>query len=198
MSYGQESVNREAEDRERQNQNKNDPDFPGQRKKKAGKGDVLHEILRVELRSGEHFAVDITGDQYGYVDQPVTEWNAYRHSRVKEIFLSLPAPEPLGIVEVTNYSQQAMTTLAGKLLTDSNGLVNLDMLQTMCLHILEWQADGGMSMEHFWKLPEEEFLTRRNDLLSYVEWMFHSDPQQVYFTLNGRCLRQLIHGPWFR
>jgi hypothetical protein len=33
------------------------------------------EVLKVTLRSGEVFAIDLAAAQYGYFNQPVVEWN---------------------------------------------------------------------------------------------------------------------------
>ena len=33
------------------------------------------EVLKITLRSGEMFAIDLAAAQYGHYDQPVVEWN---------------------------------------------------------------------------------------------------------------------------
>ncbi|KAI5197489.1 hypothetical protein E4T39_07286 [Aureobasidium subglaciale] len=38
--------------------------------------DFLHEVLRVRLQSGEAYAVDLTGAQYGWLE-PITEWGRF-------------------------------------------------------------------------------------------------------------------------
>jgi len=38
--------------------------------------DFLHEVLQVRLQSGEVYAIDLTGAQYGWYE-PITEWNRF-------------------------------------------------------------------------------------------------------------------------
>ncbi|KEQ71396.1 hypothetical protein M436DRAFT_74462 [Aureobasidium namibiae CBS 147.97] len=45
--------------------------------------DFLHEVLQVRLHSGEVYAIDFTGAQYGWYE-PITEWSRYS-LRCKEI-----------------------------------------------------------------------------------------------------------------
>lgn len=35
------------------------------------------EVLKVTMRSGEEFAIDLAAAQYGYFDTPVIEWAEY-------------------------------------------------------------------------------------------------------------------------
>ncbi|KAG9689042.1 palmitoyltransferase akr1, partial [Aureobasidium melanogenum] len=62
-------------------------------------GDFLHEVLQVHLNSGERYAIDLTGAQYGWFDKPITEWGEFTVNCV-EVIRSTPsgiAPKgPLG------------------------------------------------------------------------------------------------------
>lgn len=40
-----------------------------------------HEVLGVQLRSGEHFIIDATSAQFGFSDETVVPWEAYLESR---------------------------------------------------------------------------------------------------------------------
>ncbi|KAE8447846.1 hypothetical protein EG329_010075 [Mollisiaceae sp. DMI_Dod_QoI] len=157
-------------------------------------GDIIHEILKLELPSGEIFAVDIAGSQYGY-DEPILPWGKYERTRITRIFESKLAPQSQGVVEVDDCSMQSMMAIDQKMSKGSNGVVNLDILQAMCFHIIEWQAGSGVSLKKLWKLSEQKFLPKREDLLDYVEWKFHTPPHE-YFTVKGRKLSEQIKGKW--
>jgi hypothetical protein len=66
--------------------------------------------------------------------------------------------------------------------------ISWDHLEAMNLHILEWQADETFALKQLWKLPENEFLVKRADLVDYVEWVFHAVIEHPYFTVNGKRL----------
>ena len=46
--------------------------------------DYRHTLVRVKLKNGESYAVDMAGAQYGW-HEPVTPWQLYENSRVREI-----------------------------------------------------------------------------------------------------------------
>ncbi|KAG9518338.1 hypothetical protein KCV07_g5633, partial [Aureobasidium melanogenum] len=47
--------------------------------------EFLHEVLQVRLNSGERYAIDLTGAQYGWFDKPITEWGAFTVNCVEVI-----------------------------------------------------------------------------------------------------------------
>jgi hypothetical protein len=149
---------------------------------------ITHEILKVTLRSGEKFAIDIAGAQYGY-DDPVVEWEEYAQLRIFWIRSTDPPPQHGGILQVEDYSLEKMALLLQKI-SSVKPIRNIswDHLEAMNLHILEWQADERFALKQLWKLPENEFLVKRADLVDYVEWVFHAVIEHPYFTVNGKRL----------
>ncbi len=52
--------------------------------------------------------------------------------------------------------------------------VNGDILEGMSFHMLEWQYDEHLSIKAVLKLPEKQFLVKRDDLVDFIEWKYHS------------------------
>ena len=66
---------------------------------------IRHEVLKLTLRSGEEFVVDLACAQYGY-SEPVMRWEEYKELRV---LFEYPgswhsAPKPLGGLNGDEYS----------------------------------------------------------------------------------------------
>lgn len=60
--------------------------------------DFLHEVLQVRLQSGEVYAIDFTGAQYGWYE-PITEWDRFslRCTEITRItVLGIDGKRPLG------------------------------------------------------------------------------------------------------
>ncbi len=51
-----------------------------------------HTLLRVTLKSGESYAFDLTGAQFGYYDT-ITPWSLYEQSRAKEGSIAFSPPD---------------------------------------------------------------------------------------------------------
>jgi hypothetical protein len=54
--------------------------------KQEGKNDTPHNILKVDIRNGEVYALDLTGAQFRYYDA-VTPWEEYSNTRVERIIV---------------------------------------------------------------------------------------------------------------
>jgi hypothetical protein len=162
----------------------------------ADTGGITHEILKVTLRSGEKFAIDISGAQYGY-DDCVVQWKEYEQLRIFRIWSTDPPPQHGGILQLRDYSLEKMIYFMQKAGSLKPGGRNLswDILETMNLHILEWQADENLSINDLWKLPENQFLVKRADLVDYLEWMFRAVVEHPWYTANGKRLLE-IKGKW--
>ncbi|KAK6002283.1 hypothetical protein QM012_001921 [Aureobasidium pullulans] len=59
-------------------------------------GNFLHEVLQVRLHSGERYAIDLTGAQYGWFDKPVTEWDEFSSSCVEVVRTTPTCVAPKG------------------------------------------------------------------------------------------------------
>ena len=160
-------------------------------------GGVRHEVLQLKLRSGEVFAVDISGAQFGYYD-PVTPWTVYQQNRVLKVLNAASAPQPKKILQVDDYSIQKMIFLFQKARErkDPGRIIQLDLLETMNGHFLEWQADEHLSLKSLWTLPEKDFQKKHLDLVDYIEWKFHSVVEHPWYTEHGGQLAQQIKGRW--
>jgi hypothetical protein len=51
-----------------------------------GKNDTPHNILKVEIKNGEVYTLDLTGAQFGYYDA-ITPWEEYSNTRVERIIV---------------------------------------------------------------------------------------------------------------
>ncbi|KAF2217477.1 hypothetical protein CERZMDRAFT_92122 [Cercospora zeae-maydis SCOH1-5] len=51
----------------------------------APHGQAAHALYRVETLSGEQYAVDLSGPQYGILDRPVVPWTEYRDGYVEKV-----------------------------------------------------------------------------------------------------------------
>jgi len=115
----------------------------------------IHEILRVTLLSGEIFAVDISGAQYGYYDS-VIPWAEYEQRRVSQIVHVGPAPESHQHIEVNDYSSAKIGSVLLKLHQpkEKGRGTYKDHMEVINLKILEWQSGEKLSLQALWKLPE--------------------------------------------
>lgn len=161
----------------------------------ASSGDVIHEVLQVQLRAGGAFIVDLTGVLYGY-DQLVTPAAIYMNTRSTNNFNCVAADPPRRIVNVDDYSMSAMLANLRRMQEGHNELVNLATLQSMCGYTMELQAKSGVSLKSLWKLPQDQYLAKRDNLVDFVERKLHGPPVPRYFTVYGRLLRQQVRGRW--
>ncbi|KAI6716622.1 hypothetical protein JHW43_000881 [Diplocarpon mali] len=158
---------------------------------------VLHEMLKVTLRSGEAFAFDIAGAQYGY-PEPITPWKQYKEGRILNIVNTLSSPKSANLVDVEEYSLEKMAHLHRKMLSDEEHGMHMsgDTIATMAFHLVEWQMDEKMSLKDMWKLPEEKFHTKADDLVDFMEWKFNSVREKPWFTVRGQKLQQTVGSRW--
>ncbi|KAK6585058.1 hypothetical protein PZA11_001785 [Diplocarpon coronariae] len=158
---------------------------------------VLHEMLKVTLRSGEAFAFDIAGAQYGY-PEPITPWKQYKEGRILNIVNTISSPKSANLVDVEEYSLEKMAHLHRKMLSDEEHGMHMsgDTIATMAFHLVEWQMDEKMSLKDMWKLPEEKFHIKADDLVDFMEWKFNSVREKPWFTVRGRKLQQTVGSRW--
>jgi hypothetical protein len=165
-------------------------------------GGITHEMLKVTLRSGEVFAVDITGAQYGY-HEPVTPWTKYQNDRILFQYLESgqPAPRPYRLLQVNDYSLQKLIFFQKKMNGDKTAEEAIPfffagILKAMSFYILDWQGNEKLSLRDMWKLPEKTLCVKLNDLMDFVEWRFHSIVQHPWSTVNGKRLAAEHKHPW--
>ncbi|PVH75400.1 hypothetical protein DL98DRAFT_658105 [Cadophora sp. DSE1049] len=157
-------------------------------------GSSNHEIIKVTLRSGDAFAFDIAGAQYGYVE-PITAWKTYQEQRVLEIVKTSTAPKSKVLIQVDDYSLAKMLHLYMQVIsTNPHRTVSSDTMGAMNFHFLELQAHERLSLKAMWKLPDKKFQTKMTDMVNFMDWKFNSVPGKVYFTVNGRKQAQTLRG----
>lgn len=147
------------------------------------------------LRSGEDFAVDITGAQYGY-DDAITPWEEYVQLRIFDFVLT-PGPPATNFLQTDNCSLEDIVKLADKFFNYSpeGKQIHEGSLLGMNMGILNWQRYAQLSLKQLWKLPAAEFEIRQKDLIEYLEWSIHL-LKPKYTTENGRRLVQEVKGEW--
>ena len=122
-----------------------------------------HEIMKVTLKSGEVYAIDITGAQHGYYDA-VYLWDQYLQTRVKTVgkvmsFGSLKA----------KYCGPEWCDLPG-----CNGAikrVHKAFAEAFDHAVGEWQKKG-VKVAEMLRMGEEAFVRTREELIGYVAGVF--------------------------
>ena len=157
---------------------------------------IRHEVLKLTIRSGEQFAVDLACAQYGY-SEPVMRWKEYKELRVLFEYLGsgLSAPKALGRLDVDDYSVERMLFFWDKLQKSKKTSQAMDYLEAINLLMLEWQADEKLSIRKLLKLPEQQFQRKKNDLVDYLDWKL-DNPEKKYFTVSGRRLKEQRPRNW--
>jgi hypothetical protein len=155
-------------------------------------GGIRHEVLKLTLRSGEQFVVDIACAQYGY-SEPVMRWKEYKELRVLFEYpgSGLCVPKALGVLDVHDYSLERMFFFSDKMQSGKEivGSQAMDYLEAINIFMLEWQADEKLSIKALLKLPEPQFQRKKNDLVDYLDWKL-DNPEKKYFTISGRRLKE--------
>ncbi|KAL2060846.1 hypothetical protein VTL71DRAFT_8898 [Oculimacula yallundae] len=161
-------------------------------------GGPTHEIIKVTLRSGEEFAIDITAPQYGCSDI-VVPWKLYEGQRVLQVVSKVPAPRSIGLLQYEDYTIHAMIR-AYQLMqskTRQNKSVDGDTISAMNFHFLEWQTDEGQGLKTMVKLSNTRFERKMTDLVNFMHWKFNSVPDQIWGTVNGKKQAQTLrNGKW--
>jgi hypothetical protein len=161
-------------------------------------GGIRHEVLKLTLRSGERFVVDLACAQYGY-SEPVMRWKEYNELRVLFEYpgSGLCAPKALGQLDVDDYSLERMFFVFDKMLNGKKvpGSQAMDYLEVINGLMLEWQAEEKLSIKGLLKLSEPQFQRKKNDLVDYLDWRLDF-PHKEYFTVSGRRLKEQWPQRW--
>ena len=122
--------------------------------------DFTHRILRIELKTGEIFAVDLSGAQYGY-RETVMPWISYLQSRLGTSSEDGVELHPLGkTLEITQVAS------AGPGLFGIIMRLSYDYAQVVNAAYTEF--DQHCPLEQMFKLPQKEFERKRDQLLSSI------------------------------
>ena len=136
-----------------------------------------HTILRVTLKSGERYAIDLTGAQYGY-QEDCMPWDDYFATRVE------------AIVDIKPHGH-AKDRLANEARSKGFPLSLLQGLgayfaNDLRLSIVMWEKSGG-DTKVLLTLPEKEFKAKKEDLLGLVKRLMKQSRED-----------SIQHGSWCR
>ena len=77
---------------------------------------ITHEVMKLTMRSGEEFVVDLACAQYGYAE-PVMRWKEYKELRILFEYpgSGLPLRKSFGTLQVDDYSIDRMVFFWNKM-----------------------------------------------------------------------------------
>ncbi|ESZ92096.1 hypothetical protein SBOR_7511 [Sclerotinia borealis F-4128] len=159
-----------------------------------------HELFGVILRSGERFAIDISGAQYGYYE-PVVRWETYTSTRIEKILSQNVCPVPTKkMFDLNDYSAEhiasQMESINAKFGHPERTFQFARFFETVNVLFLEWQNGEDCSLEAIWKLPEDESLRKQKLLVDFVDWRLNVMLRGKFFTVNGQRLVAEVKGIW--
>jgi hypothetical protein len=115
-----------------------------------------HKLFRVTLKdSGEVYALDLSGAQYGYYD-PVTPFETYLEDRARAIVV--PENPYFGRTR-----DALMERLPGSIV--SVILVNRLVYPYLKLELSNWEKESRISVHRILRYPQEKFTLERQKLL---------------------------------
>lgn len=123
--------------------------------------DYQHAILRVTTLSGEHYALDLTGAQYGWTE-PVLPWDTFLASRV-------------GRIDKIEYFGRYKTYVKAKNLSLGKERtyihsINEDFEDKLMKFLRSW-AENDIPLAALLLLPEKEFQERQEGLVKDTDWV---------------------------
>ena len=118
-----------------------------------------HTILRITLKNGERYAIDLTGAQYGHQENCVP-WDESFATRVEQV------------VDV-NAHGHAKEQIANEARTKNNPRnvlqdIGAYFANDLRLSIMMWEKDGE-DMDMLLTLPDKEYEAKKRDLLRRVK-----------------------------
>jgi hypothetical protein len=142
----------------------------------------LHQVLKVKLKTGEIFAVDITGAQFGWYEK-VMAWEDYRLR-----ILGKGSVQPFG------------TTFKSAKVDASNGSLELVRQETLLeiskaaeMSIKEWLKQEKTDLGALMEMAEAEFVPLSRKIFDVVEKKLHLAVEEV--RKSDRC--RFYFGPDF-
>lgn len=121
--------------------------------------DYAHTIIRVMLKNGETYALDMAGAQYGW-HEPVTPWQLYSASRVQGI----KEVVPFGGTKI--FCKKRAKTLSKQ--QQWNNAIK-EHFAYFVDKVVTWWQKRNISLADLLHLPEQEFQRRRASLLDAVK-----------------------------
>lgn len=121
--------------------------------------DYAHTIIRVTMKNGEMYALDMAGAQYGW-HEPVTPWQLYNTTRVRDIRNVVPFGGTRAFCKMR----------ANKMNEQRQWQHNIkqNFAESVDDAVATWQK-GNVALIDLLHLPEHEFQQRRSSLLDTVD-----------------------------
>ena len=121
--------------------------------------DYLHSVIRVALKSGDKYILDLTGAQYGW-QEVVTPYDIYQQSKIRLIKQVLPFGGTRQFCKERAENTGGMAKWNHRADTAFETALN-DLLKS-------WQQ-GNMSLSTLLRLPDDEFEKQQAELLEMLE-----------------------------
>ena len=140
---------------------------------------VSHVVLRVTTSSGEIFAVDLAGAQYGWQER-FYSWDTYVKHRVE----SLGDIDPLGTMRTMENALLSMIGADGP--ARASSAIRKAIVGGVAAHINSFLASQHMSVKEFTSLPKAEFSAAREQLVTRANIFLHTKLQEFMRQGFGR------------
>lgn len=135
-----------------------------------------HSMLKVTLRNGEQYALDITGEQYGHHD-PIIPWDRYSQTRLEHI----EGIRHFGFHRLSRkYLQKPKWNRVGI------KSLNEEVAEVINATTKTWQTQN-ISLRDMLNLPQDAFVRRRAELFSFLD--LHLEAKKAFLDEAG--MRQL-------
>ena len=121
--------------------------------------DYAHSVIRITLKNGDKYILDLTGAQYGW-QEILTPYNQYRQSKIREIKEILP------FGGTRQYCKQRAEKSGGMAKWQQEADIGFGSTVNDILKL--WQQ-WHMSLTTLLKLPDDQFQQQQAGLLEMVE-----------------------------
>ena len=121
----------------------------------------LHEIVRLDMKNGESYVLDLSGAQYGF-PETIVPYAEYMKTRVK----SVDAHHPLGSTVKILHDEflKADPDLGYRIWSYNERFTN-----EMCASMEHWQKHiGNVNLSAMLKLSPKAFENKRADLIDHI------------------------------
>ena len=142
--------------------------------------DYRHKIIKIVTKTGEIYALDMTGAQYGWTEC-ILPWKIYVESRVRE----LKDAVPFGGTKV--WGNMMAKETGGQYQRVHN--IRVFFAQVVDAAVMLWQRGNILTTDLF-RLPEQDFQKKEASLLDAVEELLQMEKafqeSQGSFQCKGR------------
>ena len=139
--------------------------YPNAGDPKIDATDYHHNIIKITMKTGEVYALDMTGAQYGWTEC-IVPWKTYVESRVREVKKVVPFGE-------TKVSSNMDAKKKGGQYQWVHGIKVL-FAQIVDGAVMLWQRGNILTTDLF-RLPEQEFQKKQASLVDAVEELLQKE-----------------------